>query len=89
MADSRYSDCKELFAALSQYLDRELPAEDCRAIQAHIAQCPPCVEFVNSLKKTVELCRQAGAPAEPPPPMPDELRRKLLAAFNSARPHSA
>lgn len=79
-------DCQEIFAALSQYLDAELPAADCEAIQAHIAACPPCVEFVNSLKKTIALCRQPMDPPGPPPSVPDGVREKLLAAFRASIP---
>ena len=81
---NRYLDCKDLFASLSQYLDAELPAADCDAIQAHIAGCPPCVEFVDSLRKTVQLCRESGAPVEPPPLEP-EVRHRFLEAFRRAR----
>jgi anti-sigma factor RsiW len=79
-AQDRYNDCKDLFAALSQYLDAELPEGDCAAIEAHIADCPPCVEFVNSLKQTVNLCK-SPRPAAELPPIPDEVRRKLLEAY--------
>lgn len=77
------NDCRELFATLSKYLDAELPAGDCEAIEKHIAACPPCVEFVNSLKKTIALCR---APLDPPGPGPvtPELRAKLLAAYRKS-----
>lgn len=78
-----YTDCKELFAALSQYLDRELPAGDCAAIEAHIADCAPCVEFVDSLRKTVDLCRSAQTDPDLPP-MPDEVRDKLLEAYRES-----
>jgi len=77
-------DCKDLFAALSQYLDKELPAADCAAIEAHIAACAPCVEFVNSLKRTVELCRTSGTPSEPLP-LPEEVRKQLLEAYQRSR----
>ncbi len=77
---SRYSNCKDLFAVLSQYLDAELTPADCAAIEQHIAGCPPCVEFVNSLKKTVELCRSADGPTEPPP-LSEDIRQRLLEAY--------
>jgi anti-sigma factor RsiW len=77
---SQYSNCKDLFAVLSQYLDAELAPADCAAIEQHIADCQPCVEFVNSLRKTVELCRSAeGAPE--PIPLSDEVRQRLLEAY--------
>jgi anti-sigma factor RsiW len=76
----RYVECTELFAALSAYLDEELPQGDCAEIEAHIAQCAPCVDFVESLKKSVELCRVTGNAMEPPPLAPD-VREQLLQAY--------
>lgn len=76
------SECKEIFALLSDYLDDELPEDICREIDAHIAGCPPCVAFVESLRKTVELCRQAKSLAAPDP-LPEPARRQLLAAYQA------
>ncbi len=72
--------CKEVFALLSQYLDLELPPESCQEIEAHLSGCAPCVEFVNSLRKTIELCR-AYEPSEMPAPLSAEARSELLGAY--------
>lgn len=72
--------CKEVFALLSDYLNVELPPEACRSIEAHLAGCAPCVEFVESLRKTVELCRQYR-PEEMPAPIGRQAREELLAAY--------
>lgn len=80
--------CKEIFALLSEYLDFELPPAACQEIEAHLAGCAPCVEFSESLRKTVELCR-TYRPAEVPPPLGDRARRELLQAYQkmlAARP---
>jgi anti-sigma factor RsiW len=61
-------------------LDAELTPNDCAAIEHHIADCPPCVEFVNSLKKSVELCRSSVTAPEAPP-LSDEVRQRLLEAY--------
>lgn len=85
-------DCRELFSLLSEYLDEELPPEACEQIRDHIQGCAPCVEFVNSLKRSIELVHgfQAGEhPAPLPPPARDELKaayRKMLLARGAARP---
>ncbi len=73
-------ECKEIFAQLSAYLDAELPEATCEEIQAHIANCPPCVEFINSLRRTVELCH-GHANAERPAPLSEDARERLLAAY--------
>ncbi len=72
--------CKEVFALLSQYLDLELPAESCREIETHLSGCAPCVEFVESLRKTIALCR-SYEPSEMPAPLSSEARSELLGAY--------
>ena len=76
--------CKEIFALLSEYLDLELPPEACGKIQAHIANCPPCVEFAESLRKTVELCRQYQ-PTAMPEPLSGTAREELRMAWEKVR----
>ena len=78
----RTEKCREVFALLSQYLDVELPPEACREIEAHIAACPPCIEFAESLRQTVELCRRY-VPGEIPEPMGSAARDQLLAAYRN------
>jgi len=73
--------CKEVFALLSDYLNIELPPDTCKEVEAHLAGCPPCVEFVESLRKTVELCRQYRS-AESPKPLGDAERQQLLEMYN-------
>ena len=72
--------CKEVFAILSQYLDLELPPEACGEIEQHIEGCEPCVEFVESLRKTVDLCRKYQ-PEEMPPPLSESARAELENAW--------
>jgi anti-sigma factor (TIGR02949 family) len=75
-----FENCKELFALLSEYLDEELPADTCEQIRLHIAGCPPCVEFVNSLQRSVQLVRGYSA-GEAPGPLPDAARDELRATY--------
>lgn len=72
--------CKQVFALLSEYLNLELPPSACQEIEAHLAGCPPCIEFLNSLRKTVDLCRQYK-PAELPAPLGETARRELIDAY--------
>jgi RNA polymerase sigma-70 factor (ECF subfamily) len=77
---SHTGDCKEVFALLSQWLDLELPPDSCQEIEKHLAGCPPCIEFAESLRKTVALCRQYQE-TEVPAPLGDEAKRELLGAY--------
>lgn len=75
--------CKEVFALLSDYLNLELPAGACAEIETHLADCPPCVEFAESLRKTVELCREYQ-PAELPEKLGQQAREQLMDAYRRA-----
>lgn len=75
-------ECREIFAQLSEYLDGELPPDVCEQISEHIEDCPPCVEFVESLKKTVGLCKGMAVESEAAPrPLPEDLKARLMAAL--------
>lgn len=73
-------DCKAIFAMISDYIDAELPPATCEEIAHHIAACGPCVEFVESLKKSIELCRHTSF-EDQPSPLPEEARAHLRAAW--------
>ncbi len=72
--------CQEVLSRLSDYLNVDLPPDACAEIDAHLAGCPPCVEFAESLQKTVEICRRYR-PAELPAPIGQEAREQLLEAY--------
>jgi RNA polymerase sigma-70 factor, ECF subfamily len=74
--------CKEVFAMLSEYLDFELPPQACAEIEQHLAGCAPCVEFVESLRKTIALCR-TYQPKTMPAPLSAEARSELEQAWKS------
>jgi len=76
-------ECKEIFALLSDYLNLDLPPDACRMIDSHLAGCPPCIEFVESLRKTIALCH-GYRPGELPGPIAGEARQKLLEAYRTA-----
>jgi predicted anti-sigma-YlaC factor YlaD len=77
------NDCESIFAALSSYLDSELPPGDCEEIERHIQDCAPCVEFVNSLRKSIRLGKQYRL-GEPEPAIPPELKHALERAYREA-----
>jgi len=74
------SECKEIFALLSEYLDGELPEDVCQQVDSHISGCAPCVEFVESLTKNIKLCRSYKA-QELPGPLPAAVREELFGAY--------
>jgi len=79
----KVSECKEVFALLSQYLDEDLPEDVCREIESHVEGCVSCVKFVESLKKSIGLCRSC-IEQDNPAPLPAKERDQLFAAYQRA-----
>ncbi len=75
--------CLEVFARLSDYIDGELDPVDCRHIEEHIADCPPCIEFLRSLRQCVRASHAIEGRGECPP-VPPEFEARLKAAWQDA-----
>jgi anti-sigma factor RsiW len=65
-----------LESEVDAYLDGELAQEDARALEAHLAQCPECVEFRD---RRLEL-RSSISARIPAFQAPDLLRQRVRAA---------
>ncbi len=64
-------DCAVVLENISAFLDGELSATDCAAIEAHCASCERCAPVVEGLRRTVGLCRSARAVT-----LPDAVRQR-------------
>jgi len=86
MSESLSPDCTALIASISAYLDGELEAVECAAIERHCAVCLPCAELVQGFRHTIGLCRDAGAASltEPVRARARESARRLLDASKRA-----
>lgn len=56
-SNHHHEQCRELFEKLSEYLDRELDEATCEEIEAHAGRCVPCKVCMETLKRTVDVCR--------------------------------
>ena len=52
-------DCMAYFDRISEYLDGELEDDICRKIEEHLQSCPECGECVESLRKSIRICKEA------------------------------
>lgn len=57
-------ECKRLFAGLSEYIDKRVDNLACERIEKHLADCPPCVAFVNDLTRAVKRCGSLDVPCD-------------------------
>ena len=55
--------CLRILERLSAYLDDELSGDVCKEIRAHLGECANCEVFLDSLRHTVQLCRQRLSPS--------------------------
>jgi anti-sigma factor (TIGR02949 family) len=66
------TNCKSVVDLLQALLDGELAEADEQDLRAHLEGCPPCIEFVNTYRKTSDLCRKVLQRE-----MPEELANRL------------
>lgn len=75
MSEHQHSpQCQQLLGSLSEYIDGELQAELCAALEAHLQECENCRVVVNTLRKTIELYKETSAPDE----LPGAVRERLF-----------
>jgi anti-sigma factor RsiW len=68
--------CRALLERLSMYIDNELAPADRAAVIRHLRHCPCCQNFVNGLRRTAVLCRQA-VPRRLPPGLRARARARV------------
>ena len=73
--------CREVLAALSDYLDGEVDAATGRRIEAHVAGCDWCERFGGHFGAVVGELRRALAT---PQPLPDAVSERLRARLGLA-----
>jgi RNA polymerase sigma-70 factor (ECF subfamily) len=73
--------CPDVVALFSRFLEGEIGAPECEAMQSHVATCKRCNAACESLKHTLALCR--SEPRGEVPPDVQELVRKALREFTA------
>lgn len=74
MIKDEYMVCKELTDILCDYLEGLLDPETHEDLEEHFQDCPPCMAFFNTYKKTSQLCRQTIGQIEIPPSLEEKLK---------------
>jgi anti-sigma factor RsiW len=74
--------CREFIDFLMEFLNGELTPEQCAQFEAHLAECPDCVNYLHSYEETVRLGRAAFDELDAPLPegIPEDLVQAILAA---------
>lgn len=71
-------------ASSSRPLGFRLAPEEIDEIAEHLQGCPPCLEFIESLKTTVQLCKDLGS-TEQPSPLDPATHQRMLDAYEAMR----
>jgi anti-sigma factor RsiW len=66
--------CRDVIGLLTEFLEGALSAGDVRRMETHLAGCPACLEFLETLKSTRAAVGTLGARD-----VPEECRRALRA----------
>jgi len=74
--------CRELLAALGDYVDGELDPEICEEFRRHLEKCNPCEVVIDNVRQTITLYK-GGEPFELPGPLREKLHSLLRARFEA------
>jgi anti-sigma factor RsiW len=47
--------CQQVVELVTDYLEGALPAADHRRLEAHLADCPHCTEYLAQIRETIRL----------------------------------
>ncbi len=64
--------CREAVSLMATYLDGALTARDRERLEAHLAGCPHCSEYLVQMRRTLDLLGRIE-PEELAPEVQDEL----------------
>jgi RNA polymerase sigma-70 factor (ECF subfamily) len=72
--------CREIFAALSDYLDKTIDPAFCESLEKHMAGCNPCEAFLADLERTIQMCRSYNPSCDSA--AKTKLRTRVLAEYS-------
>jgi anti-sigma factor RsiW len=75
--------CRDFVEFLSEYLSGELAVVERAEFEAHLSECPACVAYLDTYRKTVQLLKAAYA--HPDDQVPEEVPEQLVRAILAAR----
>jgi anti-sigma factor RsiW len=72
--------CRDAVALMAAYLDDALPGSDRDRLEAHLADCPHCSEYLAQLRATIDALGSAG-----PDDLPEEAVDDLVLLYRRWR----
>jgi predicted anti-sigma-YlaC factor YlaD len=77
-------ECRDVLERISDYLDLDPEQQQDLAerLETHLADCPNCRVYVDTVRKTISLYR-----SETPPECPEQVRLRLHAVLSYEYEH--
>jgi len=72
--------CRQAVALMADYLDGRLPPDDVERLEAHLAACPHCSEYLAQLRVTIDALGRAE-----PDSLTDDAREEFVALYRRWR----
>ncbi len=65
---------KKIVNELCHYLGHDLDSPACLELHRHLEKCPECQAYIQSIKQTVQLCKNLYASQQ----LPTEVKLRIL-----------
>lgn len=72
--------CRDAVALMAAYLDGVLPPDDRARLEAHLAGCPHCGEYLAQLRATIDALGRIE-----PDDLPEETLEELVGLYRQWR----
>ena len=76
-----HTTCQQITALILNYVTEELDAETALAFKAHLRECPDCIAFLSTYRRTIQATRSLQYQTIPP-----EMRTRLRQFLRSRIP---
>ena len=70
--------CRELVELVTEYLENSMPAAEQARLEAHLAGCQGCRNYLDQMRRTIQLSGRLTEES-----VPEEGRDRLLEAFRN------
>ena len=68
---------QEIYNQICDYMGEDMDAPACKEVADHLASCPKCKVYFDTVRKTVTLCREIEKEEEVPPDVKERLYKVL------------
>jgi anti-sigma factor RsiW len=72
--------CKELVEVVTEYLEDTMSPRDRERFEAHLRECPYCVNYLDQMRETIETVGELREESLDP-----RVREEMLATFRGWR----